>query len=159
MKGKNKLKLHLICGFLGAGKTTYAKRLAKEINGVVLNADEECMKLFSKKEYEENWEECFSKTIDILWQRINVLSELNQDIIFDLGFWSKTSRTDAKEKAMLMGIPSILHYVYAPDDILKKRLSLRKGIIAENNLKEFKKLKQLFETPKPDEYDIKIKNY
>ena len=44
---------YLICGFLGAGKTTYSKKLAQQTNATHLNADELCMKLFKKEEYEK----------------------------------------------------------------------------------------------------------
>ena len=62
---------YLICGFLGAGKTTYSPKLSKETGAIHLNPDKWCMKLFSKKEYEQNWNKCFSETIEYLWKKVD----------------------------------------------------------------------------------------
>ena len=64
---------YLICGFLGAGKTTYSQKLSKETGAIHLNPDEWCMKLFSKEEY----------------------AQKGKSIIFDMGFWTKQSRDEA----------------------------------------------------------------
>ena len=50
---------YLICGFLGAGKTTYSQKLSKETGAIHLNPDEWCIKLFSKEEYEKKLGQVF----------------------------------------------------------------------------------------------------
>ncbi len=152
-------KLYLICGFLGAGKTTYSRALAAKENAIHLNPDEWCMKLFSKKAYEQNWSECFSQTIDRLWQEIKDAALCNQDVIFDMGFWTKESRDEARKRALELGLESEVHYVYAPDEVLKERISHRTGVIAENNLRQFDSVKQSFEPPQPDEPHILVNNF
>ena len=155
----NKPTCYLICGFLGAGKTTYSKKLASTTNAIHLNADEWCMKLFAKDEYEKNWEACFLKTMEHLWARAKEYAQQQKSVIFDIGFWNKPSRTEAKEKASRMGFLPVIHYVYAPDNILKERISKRQGAIAVHNLKHFDEIKQLFEEPDETENYIKIDNY
>ena len=150
---------YIICGFLGAGKTTYSKKLAQETGALHLNADEWCMKLFSKDEYEKNWEDCFLKTMDFLWQRGDELLKEGKSVIFDIGFWSKQSRDEAYKKASELGFLPVVHYVYAPDNILTERIAKRKGAIAENNIKNFDEIKKLFEEPSDDEKYIKIDNF
>ena len=156
---KEKKICYLICGFLGAGKTTYSKKLVQEKKAIHLNADEWCMKLFSKDEYETNWENCFLKTMEYLWDKASEFSKQGQSVVFDIGFWDKKSRIEAIDKARELGFLPIIHYVYAPDDILKERISLRKGLIAENNLKHFDEIKKLFEEPDDTEDYIRIDNY
>lgn len=151
-------KLYLICGFLGAGKTTFSKSLAKEKDAIHLNPDEWCIKLFPN-EYEQSWDKCFSKTIDLLWNKIEKYAKQGQDVVFDMGFWTKLSRDDARQKAKKLGIEPVLYYIYAPDDILQKRLAQRTGLIAQNNLKNFVKIKLSFEEPNQDEPHIKINNF
>ncbi len=151
--------IYLICGFLGAGKTTYSKKLAKEKNAIHLNPDEVVMKRYSKEEYENNWEACFAETMDFLWQETASYIQQNKDIIFDVGFWDKASRVIAKEKATKLGATPIIYYIYAPDEILKQRISSRKGKIAEHNLLHFDDIKKYFEEPSDDETFITIKNY
>ena len=156
---QDKQVCYIICGFLGAGKTTYSKKLEQETGSMHLNADEYCMKLFSKDEYEENWEECFLKTLEYLWEIALELSKIEKSVILDIGFWSKQSRDEASQKAMELGFLPIVHYVYAPDNILKERIAKRKGAIAENNIKNFDEIKKLFEEPSDDEKYIKIDNF
>jgi predicted kinase len=40
--------VHLIHGCLGAGKTTFAKKLAEEVNGVRFNPDEWMVRLYGE---------------------------------------------------------------------------------------------------------------
>lgn len=152
-------KLYLICGFLGAGKTTYSQKLVKSKNTLHLNPDEWCMKLFSKEEYEQNWSDCFSKTIDFLWIKIKEAAKSNQDVILDMGFWTKESRDEARKQALELGLEPEVHYVYAPDEVLKERISHRTGVIAENNLRQFDSVKKSFEPPKPDEPHVLVNNF
>ncbi len=151
--------VYLICGFLGAGKTTYSKKLAQNTGAIHLNPDEICMQRYSPEEYENNWETCFAQTIDCLWQEIATLIKQNKDVIFDMGFWTKSSREQAVEKIKQMnGIPKI-YYIYAPDTVLKQRLTTRTGKIAEQNLLNFDILKKSFEEPSQDEVFVIVKNY
>ena len=117
------------------------------------------MKLFSKDEYEKNWEDCFLKTMDYLWDRASEFFKEEKSVIFDIGFWSKQSRDDACKKASELGGFPVIHYVYAPDNILKERIAKRKGAIAENNIKNFEEIKKLFEEPNEDEKYVKIDNF
>lgn len=150
---------YLICGFLGAGKTTYSQKLAAQTNAVHLNPDEWCMKLFSKEEYETNWDDCFKKAVNSLWQKANEYAKQSKSVIFDMGFWDKKDRQNAYTKALDMGFEPVICYVYTPDDILISRISQRKGIIAEHNCKNFSNLKTLFEAPDDDEFYVRIDNY
>ena len=149
---------YLICGFLGAGKTTYSQKLSKETGAIHLNPDQYCMELFDKTEYEENWDECFSKTIALLWEKASEYAKQNKSVIFDMGFWTTESRKEAIKKALELGFFPIIHYIYAPDAVLKERISKRSGSIAIHNLKHFDELKKQFEEPIADECFIKIDN-
>lgn len=114
---------YLICGFLGSGKTTYSKKLAQEIGAIHLNPDEWCVKLFSKEECEQNWSECFSKTIDYLWRKASEYEKQGKSVVFDMGFWTKQSRHEAVEKSIKFGFSPVVHYVYAPDEIFVRIIS------------------------------------
>ncbi len=150
---------YLICGFLGAGKTTYSQKLSKETGAIHLNPDEWCMKLFSKKEYEQNWNKCFSETIEYLWKKAEEYAKNGKSVIFDMGFWTKQSRDEATQRAKDLGFNSVIHFLTVPDEILKQRISKRSGTIADYNLQHFNALKQQFEEPSTDEEYVLIKNY
>lgn len=150
---------YLICGFLGAGKTTYSKQLSQKTGAIHLNPDDYCMKLFSKEEYEKNWDRCFGETIEHLWEKATEYARQGKSIIFDMGFWTKQSRYEAIERAIHSGFNPIIHYVYAPDSTLKERISKRQGTIADYNFNHFDELKKRFEEPEEKEQYVKIKNY
>ncbi|MBQ8557690.1 MAG: hypothetical protein IJ440_02710, partial [Alphaproteobacteria bacterium] len=71
----------------------------------------------------------------------------------------KCSRETAKRHAKILGMDAVLYYIYVPDNILKERLSLRTGKIAEYNLSHFEILKRKFEEPMPCENAIRINNF
>ena len=119
-------KVNIISGFLGAGKTTYSKKLAQDTGALHLNPDDVCMQKYKPKEYENNWEECFAKTLDFLWQAMASYITQSKDVIFDMGFWSKSSRQNAVAKIKQLGGKPIIHYIYAPDSILKQRLMFQR---------------------------------
>lgn len=138
---------YLICGFPGAGKTTYAHGLSVETGAVCLNPDTACMRLFTPDQYERNWDACFAKTVDYLWVQAADYARRGQSVIFDMGFWTRQSRQEASYKARQIGFKVIVYYIDAPDAILKQRLSQRSGIIAARNLQNFENLRQQFEAP------------
>lgn len=152
-------EFHIICGFLGAGKTTYSKKIALEINAEHLEADNLCMSLFSQEEYENHWEDCFTKTVEIMWKKAALCAQKGKNVIFDTGFWSAAGRKDAEQRAQQLGFTPIIDYIYAPDDILKARIAQRQGEIARRNLQNFDKTKQLFEAPGENETFNRIDNY
>jgi predicted kinase len=151
--------VYLICGFLGAGKTVCSKRLAQDIGAVLLNPDEFCMQNYTPGEYENNWDFCFAQTMDILWQKVAACVKQGKDVVFDVGFWSKSSRVEAINRVKKMGANPLIYYIYAPDEVLKQRLKKRTGKIAEHNLLCFEEIKKSFEEPSPDEAFVTIKNY
>jgi len=155
----SKATLHIIHGFLGAGKTTFSRKLSIEQNAEHLNPDEWCMKLFSKEDYEQHWEKRFDETLNILWQKAIEHLMNGTDVVFDMGFWDRASRDHAKAIAKKCDSDFKHYYIYAPDDVLKKRLLERSGKIAENNLQRFDEIKKHFFPPETDENAIIINNW
>lgn len=152
-------KFYILCGFLGSGKTTYARSLVQKEGVIHMNPDDICMDIFSKDEYEKDWDKCFDVSIQRLWKEVEDLSGSGKGIVFDMGFWTRESREYAYKKAKSFGYDPIIIYLYAPDNILKDRISKRNGNVAKSNLKNFDKLKESFEEPKEPEIFTKIKNY
>lgn len=150
---------YLICGFLGAGKTTFSKKLVLETGAQYFNIDECVVKLFSKSEYENNWEQCVEAATNAIWNKIKSCAKNGQHAILDAGFWSHAERDDARKHASETRMSPVLYYVYAPDEILKQRISQRHGKIAQNNIKNFDKTKNLFEVPDASENFILINNF
>jgi predicted kinase len=153
-----KATLYIIHGFIGAGKTTFSKKLESEIGAIRLNPDEWCVKIFEKKDYETNWEKCFADTMNILWNKTVENLKNGKSVILDMGFWDKESRDFARMIAKQNGADFKHYYIFTPDNVAKARISSRKGKIAENNIKNFDEIKKLFCPPDDDEIHTVINN-
>ena len=97
-------KLVLICGKLCCGKTTYAKRLAKEIQAVRLSCDDIMLSLFGKDLGDKHDEVAQRVQRFLLKQSLEML-EAGVSVIVDFGFWRKAQR---EEFASLYGLFSFI---------------------------------------------------
>jgi predicted kinase len=148
--------LYIIQGFLGAGKTTFSIRLARRKNAVHLNADDYCAAHFSAEQQNDQWDACYSQAVTTLWREAERRLENGRDVVLDFGFWSQSSRDDARLRAERFGVNLQHYYVFAPDDVLLARIKARSGDIADKNIRNFHVLKQLFDEPSEDEQAIVI---
>ena len=157
---KNKATLTIIQGFIGAGKSTFSKKLSLETGAVHLNPDERISKTFDRTFYMNNWDECFHFVTKQLWNETKIYLNNGKDVIFDMGFWKKIDRDYARKIAQDCHADLKLYYLSVPDDILKERiLADRPPEWAKIHLQNFDKNKALFEEPSDDENAIVIKNY
>lgn len=160
MADEKSVTLYIIQGFIGAGKSTFSRKLASETGAVHLNPDECVARFYDKNEYMQNWDKCFEETVNRLWQKTKEYLQTGKSVIFDMGFWQKKDRDFARRiagerKSQLKHI-----YLYVPDELLKKRIiESRPQEWAERHLQNFEKNKRLFEEPQESENAIKINNF
>jgi len=120
---------HLIAGSTGAGKTTYARRLADETRGVVFSIDEWMTTLF--------WPDCPRKD-DLPWalerirrceeQAASVAGQLPQrniSAIFDMGLTTRALRERWIGRAQAAGVPVVLHVLDLPPAVRLQRVESR----------------------------------
>lgn len=152
--------LYIIQGFIGAGKSTYSKKLASETGAVHLNPDEWVTKFYDRSEYMQNWDNCFEETVNRLWQKAKEDLQRGESIIFDMGFWHKKDRDFARRIAGECNCQFKHIYLHVPDEVLKKRIiETRPPEWAEKHLQNFERNKSLFEEPEESENAIKINNF
>jgi len=155
-----KTTLYIIQGFIGAGKSTFSKKLSSEKMAVHLNPDECVSKLYKKSEYMNNWDACFNNTLNYLWQKAEELLKSGEDVVFDMGFWLKKDRDFAKALAKKCNSNFVHYYLYVPDEILKERIiKTRPPEWAERHIANFDKNKSFFEEPRSDEDVVVINNF
>lgn len=82
--------IHLICGFIGFGKTTYAKRLEQELPAVRFTHDEIMCARYGRSP--EDFPEKYKLTDKEI--RRDAAAEISRghNVILDYGFWSKKKR-------------------------------------------------------------------
>ena len=153
-------KVFLICGKICCGKTTYAQKLCKEKNAVLLSVDEITLALFGQHcgdkhdEYVERTEKyLLNKSMEVINKDINV--------VLDWGFWTKAERESAKEFYKSRNIECELYYIDISDEVWKLRLHKRNNDVLANETSAYyvddnlaAKFASILEVPSEDEIDI-----
>ncbi|MEM7738948.1 MAG: ATP-binding protein [Deinococcota bacterium] len=126
--------LHLLHGFAGAGKTTFAKQLARDIRAVRFTPDEWMVKLYGNNPPEAHFADYFERITKLIWQVTEQMIQLEQDVILDFGFWSRASRDEARAKARIMNADVKLYFVTASNALMKHRVLERSRTLPEGAL-------------------------
>ncbi len=120
--------IHILCGNTGAGKTTYAHKLAAKKSAVRFSIDP-WMDIHYGADYAGqglDWmlprtERCKKQ----IWEVITQLIPLGIDVVLDLGFGSRASRDECREKAKALGAATQLHFLDVPREIRLERVMRR----------------------------------
>lgn len=114
---------YVICGFIGAGKTTFARKLEKETGAIRVTKDEWIIKIFGNKITLDNNFEVYDKNITKLATDIAFkILKAGKDVIIDEGFWVKFQRDDIKKKILQVGAKPIFYYVESSVEKMKERV-------------------------------------
>ncbi len=157
-------KIILICGKICSGKTTYTKKLIKEIKAVHLSVDEISLAIYGGQ-IGENHAEVVSKIINYIFDKSIELYNNGFNVVIDTGFWQKTDRIDANNLYKTHGITPQWHYIDVSDDLWRQRISKRNcaikngevnDYIIDDNTVDF--FLNLWETPTKHEIDVWITN-
>jgi predicted kinase len=126
MNTKEKIPtIHMLCGFICSGKTTFAQKLERELEAVTFCPDMWMALLFGTKHSDQEGI-CYAPKVDALISRTyEQLLKLKIDIILDSGFWTKAERDRMKRHASELGAKSKLYFLTCPKDVLLQRLQKR----------------------------------
>lgn len=116
--------LHLMHGFIGSGKTTYAKQLEQQTNALRLTQDEWMIAFHGTNPPEAEFNKLESRLKRLLWRWTSAELKRGRDVILDYGFWSRASREAIRGMAGEIGIAC---QFYAPevsrDEMLRRTLA------------------------------------
>jgi predicted kinase len=117
--------IHLICGFMGFGKTTLAKKLAEETGAVRLTPDEIMAERYGRNlpepEFRQKWKEIDAD----IWRWTAEYVRKGRDVILDYGFWTRESRREACEKAEKTGASVVFHQLVCDMETARQRVLKR----------------------------------
>lgn len=147
--------LHLMVGLPCSGKTTYARRLAREVNALLLTVDVWHLVLFGDDVGHENHDERHGRIEKIMWDVAERVLAMGGDVILDFGFWARVERDDFRHRAKELGAHCTVHYMDVPYPELYRRLETRNRIRPEGAFviptTEMDKYVAIFQPPTEDE--------
>lgn len=118
--------LHVMHGFIGAGKTTFAKQLEQQTGALRLNLDAWMVALFGHNPPLDSFETHLTAIRALQWQLACDLLTRGQDIILDYGFWQRAERDRLRAKASALPDVDIRFYSSsASRDVMRARALAR----------------------------------
>jgi predicted kinase len=145
---------HLIHGFLGAGKTTFALELSQRTGALRYSPDE----LMVERHGHDPPERHFQAYLDAVYAEINDAwpraLAAGRDVILDFGFWTRAWRDAARKRAGAVGAGVRLYCVRCSETTARERCRRRnldpgKSLFIADHT--FDILKKRFEPLAPDE--------
>lgn len=121
-------RLVLVCGSMGAGKTTYSMSLAKEIGGVRFSIDPWMQRMYAKDMASLDYEwimERVHRCYEQIWEVSSQILQLNGNVILDFGFSTKDQRESFRSKAKELGVDSEIHFLDVLESVRKQRVKQR----------------------------------
>ena len=129
-------KLILMSGLSGSGKSTLARYLARRTGAIHIRSDAVRkhlggIPLNSRGDSDLYSDEMTAKTYSRLLELGIMLAQGGQDVILDAKFDRQHFRTTAINTAQSRNLPLQIVYCTAPIEVLRARLQLRRGDIAD----------------------------
>ena len=145
--------VHLVCGFLGAGKTTFSRELAERLGAVRLSVDEIYLRLFSDGPTYDVNQAALARVFGVLGDLWPEVARAGADVVLDFSFWERRRRNEARERARSVGVETHLYWVRCSDAQAIARCLERNGKSDAFMFSEegYWTQKARFEPPEPEE--------
>jgi predicted kinase len=104
-------RVHLLCGLVGAGKTTYARRLAGEVPAVRFSLDEWMLRLYQLRYDDPRYVSRLDGCTALIWDTAKQVLDLGHDVVLDWNQWSLERRRAWRHRAEGAGYGVVLHHV------------------------------------------------
>ena len=115
--------IHLIHGFMGFGKTTLSKELAKKYNAKHFAIDQVILDKFGRNP--SDFDKAYQEADDYIWRETAKLIQAENDVILDYGFWKKDTRKQVQEKALKLTPNVLWHQLICDTNVAKQRVLKR----------------------------------
>jgi len=121
--------VHLVVGSTGAGKSTYAKRVARECGGVCFVVDEWMQRLFLPDRPDAAGYDWYAPRIErateMIWSLVVELVRAGTPSVLEIGLTERAARQAFYERVERAGLSLELHVVDAPVAVRWQRVEAR----------------------------------
>lgn len=122
-------RIHLIVGPVGAGKTTYSGKLAREMNAVPFNLDQWMVALYAKDRpdgaalewYIDRTERC----IDQIWRITENVLATGTNVVLEIGLILRADREKLYARIDANAYDLTIHLLDAPREVRRERVMRR----------------------------------
>jgi predicted kinase len=132
---KRKPIVYLICGFIGAGKTTFAKKVEEKTGAVRVTKDEWSIRFVGNDPTIDGYAEWDRKIIDLSRDVAFYLVGKGIDVIMDEGFWEKETRDEMRRRADAIGANVVMYYLETPIETIRERVVGRNNNLTGDSFK------------------------
>lgn len=122
---KAKPTVYILCGFIGAGKTTFAQELEVRTGAVRITKDEWLIRLIGNDPTIDGYADYDHKIVQLSRDVAFQLVEKGIDVILDEGFWAREERALMRRRIEEMGAEVALYYLDTPIDTIRDRVARR----------------------------------
>jgi predicted kinase len=126
---ENTATAFLIHGYLGAGKTTLARRLEVEQAAIRFTHDEWMRSLYGDDPPETRFSEYakrVSGVMETVWTRCVALK---MNVVLDFGFWKRSERDRVRDLIASLGGESVLYRLSCSDEVAWRRIEKRNEML------------------------------
>lgn len=149
----------LLHGFLGAGKTTLAKKLESERDAVRFTHDEWMNELFGDDPPEALFPDYARRISGVMQKTWTRCLDLGVNVVLDSGLWSRKERDDIRTIVARHGGEPALYRLNCPDEVAWQRIDARNRASGRSLYiapSTFQVLKARFEPLADDEPRIEV---
>lgn len=156
--------LIFFCGKMGAGKSTYSKNLANELNAVFLSEDDWLSAIYPEEiKNFDDYIKYSSRLKPLLKEHVRRILHLGFSVVMDFPGYTKKQRAWFKEIFSEGHIPHKLIYLKADDQLCLNRLEKRRNGSPERARFDtevvFHQVTNYFQAPTDDEgFNIEVVN-
>ena len=152
--------LHLICGTISSGKTTYARHMMEKSPALLLSVDEVTLALSSVIP-PENHDLTTPLVKQWLMDKAREALAAGLDVIFDWGFWKKDERAEYERLLSAENIPHVWHYIDISNERWEEQIAKRNAAVLQGKTSAYfvddglkAKCVSWFEPPCREEIDV-----
>lgn len=145
---------HRLHGYLGAGRTTFARRLEEELPAIRFSHDEWMTSLYGDDPPMDQFAAFHQRVSDLVDKNWTRCLKLGLDGVLDFGFWSRRQRDETRATVLALGARTRLYHLEYSEDEAWRRVDKRNAhldgslFIVRNT---FEMLKSRFEPLADDE--------